>query len=265
MASHKKVSLVIVVVCGIACGSLSAQPPSDSVKQAPDSTRAQADSAKSEFPSSYDSKILQEIPKLSVEKFAFPVVTVVRPDSANHPKGFDHAAIVWMQIRVGQDHLTHEAKVVYCSAPGFGFEQAAFDESNRRQFATFSSDHTVGWFWYQVLFTGTCGSTCSDTLDLPKPDEFIPCEKQPEMIYCASPFYPAAARRQVQTGLVWIKELVDRNGFVISAMVGKTSGVELLDQSAVAAAYANRFKPAILHGQPVAVWVAYKVEYRMSN
>jgi TonB family protein len=64
---------------------------------------------------------------------------------------------------------------------------------------------------------------------------------------------------------VWVKALIDKTGSVRRAMVVKTSGTSSLDDAAVKAAYNNKFKPGIQNGQPVHVWVTYKVEFNIDN
>lgn len=100
---------------------------------------------------------------------------------------------------------------------------------------------------------------------LPPPDEFVPVEVQPEMIYQQAPEFPRIAKQAGMTGLVWVKALVDKEGNVRQAMVLKSSGTQAFDDAAVAAAYKNKFKPGIQNGRPVAVWVSYKVEFKLND
>lgn len=100
---------------------------------------------------------------------------------------------------------------------------------------------------------------------LPAPDEFVPVEIMPEMINYTQPEYPRLARQAGITGTVWVKALVNKEGKVIRAQIGKTSGTQSLDDAAVAAASDNVFKPGIQNGRPVNVWVTYKVEFTLDN
>lgn len=99
---------------------------------------------------------------------------------------------------------------------------------------------------------------------LPPPDEFVPVEIYPEMIFQQTPDYPRLAKQAGITGVVWVKALVDKDGNVRDAIVGKTSGTASLDEAAVQAAFKNKFKPGIQNGRPVAVWVTYKVEFELN-
>ena len=100
---------------------------------------------------------------------------------------------------------------------------------------------------------------------LPPDTAFVPLEIYPEMIYRHVPDYPRLAEQAGITGLVWVKSLVDEEGAVRKAILGKTSGVNSLDQAAVKAAYKCKFKPGIQNGRPVKVWVTYKVEFELTN
>ena len=105
----------------------------------------------------------------------------------------------------------------------------------------------------------------SDQDYLPAPDEFVPGEIQPEMVYYETPEYPRLAKQAGITGIVWVKALVDKEGNVRDAMVAKSSGTASLDEAAVKAASKNKFKPGIQNGRPVNVWVSYKVLFEMNN
>ncbi|MEK7774724.1 MAG: energy transducer TonB [Candidatus Zixiibacteriota bacterium] len=110
----------------------------------------------------------------------------------------------------------------------------------------------------------------ADSIDCPEysspgPDEFVACEKQPEMISRQHPEYPRAAKEAGLTGKVWIKCLVNVDGKVLCVQVGKSTGHPELDQAAVNAAWKNRFKPAIQNGRPVRMWVTYPVEFTLTR
>jgi len=100
---------------------------------------------------------------------------------------------------------------------------------------------------------------------LPSADEFVAVEVYPEMIYQERPEYPRLARSAGLTGTVWVKVLVDKDGTVRQAMVGKTSGTQTLDDAAVAVAHKNKFKPGIQNGRPVACWATYRVDFSIES
>lgn len=100
---------------------------------------------------------------------------------------------------------------------------------------------------------------------LPAPDEFVPVEIYPEMIYQHQPDYPRLAKQAGITGTVWVKALVNEEGNVLKAIVAKSSGTVSLDEAAVEAAKKNKFKPGIQNGRPVKVWVTYPVEFTLED
>jgi TonB family protein len=65
------------------------------------------------------------------------------------------------------------------------------------------------------------------------------------------PVYPPAARSARLSGAVVVEVVIDINGKVISARA--LSGIGLLQQAAVQAAYQAKFSPTTLSGQPVKV------------
>jgi len=99
---------------------------------------------------------------------------------------------------------------------------------------------------------------------LPAPDEFVPREEEPVPIKFVQPPYPELARQAGFEAIVWVKALVDKNGKVRDAMIAKASGLNAgFEEEALEAAYENIYKPAISNGQPIAVWVVYKVEFTL--
>ncbi|HOP07199.1 MAG TPA: energy transducer TonB [candidate division Zixibacteria bacterium] len=100
---------------------------------------------------------------------------------------------------------------------------------------------------------------------LPAPDEFVAVEIYPEMIFNNPPEYPRFAKTAGIEGTVAVQALVGKNGNVLDARVGKSSGTAALDDAAVQAAYGCKFKPGIQNGRPVACWVTYAVEFEIGK
>ena len=116
-----------------------------------------------------------------------------------------------------------------------------------------------------ISSTANVADSCfvGDTAIRPGSDEFIENGQMPEMIYNQEPVYPSQAKQDGIEGIVWVKVLVNRRGNVIDAITHKSSGTPMLDEAAVAAASKCRFNPAMRNGQPVCVWVVYKVEFKL--
>jgi protein TonB len=99
---------------------------------------------------------------------------------------------------------------------------------------------------------------------LPEPDEFIAYEEAPVQIEVVTPEYPEMARRASIEGIVWVKALVDKEGRVRDVIIVRDSGAKAgFEEAAIEAAKKTFWKPAISNGQPVAVWVAYKIEFKL--
>jgi len=99
---------------------------------------------------------------------------------------------------------------------------------------------------------------------LPTPDEFVAYEEPPQQIEVVQPVYPEMARRASIEGVVWVKALVDKEGKVRDVIIVKDSGAKAgFEEAAIEAAKKTLWKPAISNGQPVAVWVAYKIEFKL--
>ncbi len=101
------------------------------------------------------------------------------------------------------------------------------------------------------------------TYEHPNPADSSMPDVWPELAYGATPEYPLVAENRGISGRVWVKALVGKRGQVLVASVGRSSGSAWLDRAAVASAYDCRFKPAYKNGQPVEVWVTYKVDFRL--
>jgi len=101
---------------------------------------------------------------------------------------------------------------------------------------------------------------------MPSMDEFVPVEDPAVMILEHVPEYPRLAKQAGMEAVVWVKALVDKNGNVKKAVVFTSSGSKAgFDEAAVTAAYKCKYTPAIQNGRPVPIWVAYKVEFTLTD
>ena len=98
---------------------------------------------------------------------------------------------------------------------------------------------------------------------LPSFDTVIIVDELPVMVRQYEPEYPSLAKKAGLEGSVWIKALVDKDGTVRDVRVLVSSSVASLDDAAVKAGWKNIFRPAIRSNRPVAVWVSYRVEFKL--
>ncbi|GAB4314401.1 MAG: energy transducer TonB [Candidatus Zixiibacteriota bacterium] len=99
----------------------------------------------------------------------------------------------------------------------------------------------------------------------PGPEEFVPVDTMPVLVGMVRPEYPEVARLTKTEGAVWVQALIDVDGSVKKARISKPSGSNVgFEEAAITAAYANKYRPALQNNRPVAVWVTYKVQFKLS-
>jgi protein TonB len=89
-------------------------------------------------------------------------------------------------------------------------------------------------------------------------------DRIPVMTYYHEPEYPRFADRAGLEGTVWVMALISSTGAVEEVRIGRSSGTASLDLAATSAAWRCEWRPGIQNAQPVAVWVSYKVEFKLS-
>lgn len=101
---------------------------------------------------------------------------------------------------------------------------------------------------------------------LPSPGTFIPFEEAPVPVKLVDPTYPELARKAGIEGSVWLNVLVDREGAVRDVLAAAKSDTDAgFEEAAATAARQCVWRPAIANGQPTAVWITYKVEFRLKH
>lgn len=94
-------------------------------------------------------------------------------------------------------------------------------------------------------------STVVPTIDVSKPN--------------LMPAYPAIARVRGEKGTAVVFVQVSETGAVIEVKLGKSSGYQDLDNSALAAVRDWHFHPAITDGKPAAKWTAVGVSFTLAG
>jgi protein TonB len=98
----------------------------------------------------------------------------------------------------------------------------------------------------------------------PSVGEFVAVEEEPVPILQPKPEMPELASLTNTTGVVWVTALVDKEGNVRDARILKPSGSKVgFEEAALEAALKSKYKPAIQNGHPVAIWISYKVEFKL--
>ncbi len=102
-------------------------------------------------------------------------------------------------------------------------------------------------------------------IDDPGIDEFIPVEKEPQIVKSIMPTYPEIALLAGIEGTVWVKVLVGKDGKTKRVVVLKEIPKGIFADAATAAAKDFVFTPAIMNSGPVAVWVAIPFKFTIKS
>ncbi|MDD5040188.1 MAG: TonB family protein [Patescibacteria group bacterium] len=107
-------------------------------------------------------------------------------------------------------------------------------------------------------------------IDIPEEDQipasnvFVAVERQPVQIREEQPKYPVLALAGGFTAKVTIEAYVGKDGKVKKAQAVKCTRLNMgFEEAAIAAAYLCEYSPAIQNGNPVAVWIAYTVQFTL--
>jgi protein TonB len=101
-------------------------------------------------------------------------------------------------------------------------------------------------------------------IDEGPPADFVPVEKQPEIVKKVEPKYPELAMRAGLEGKVWVKIWVDKEGRPKQVVVLK-SDAEIFNEPAVEAAKQFVFTPAYMNNGPVSVWVSVPFKFKLAD
>lgn len=95
----------------------------------------------------------------------------------------------------------------------------------------------------------------------PSPDEFIAVDEEPRRLSIDPPIYPDLARQAEIEGTVIVRVLVSKEGRVKDVIV--VDGPEALHQAADRCARTSTWRPAIVDGKPIEVWVLMPVTFKL--
>jgi protein TonB len=96
------------------------------------------------------------------------------------------------------------------------------------------------------------------------PADFVPVEKEPEIVKKVEPKYPELAMRAGLEGKVWVKIWVDKEGKPKQVVVLK-SDAEIFNEPAIEAAKQFLFTPAYMNNGPVSVWVSIPFRFKLAD
>ena len=99
--------------------------------------------------------------------------------------------------------------------------------------------------------------------DLPERGEIVPVDKQPYPLSKPAVKYPESALRDSVEGVVFLMVLVGKDGKTRKVEVDK--GPEIFHEAVIASAEAMVWEPATHKGDPVSVWIAYPVRFKLRS
>ncbi len=81
---------------------------------------------------------------------------------------------------------------------------------------------------------------------------------------CEEPEYPAASRRNEETGTVVLRFLIDVDGRVIDSRIVSSSGFSRLDKAAKEGLSSCIYKPGTVDGKPERMWMDRSFHWRLN-
>lgn len=90
-------------------------------------------------------------------------------------------------------------------------------------------------------------------------------EAKPNYLRNPAPPYPLEAREKGWQGVVILRVLVDKTGYTIKVDKEKSSGYDILDESALKTVKSWRFRPAQLGALPVESLVRIPIRFELEN
>lgn len=109
------------------------------------------------------------------------------------------------------------------------------------------------------------GDETADQGDEMGPPRFMPVEVFPNCTFRPAPDYPAIAAQAGVEGSVVLWVYVAANGSVSDVRLYNSSGVNSLDEAAIAAAWNTRWTPAQNNGIAVGVWTTVNYNFDLED
>ncbi len=171
--------------------------------------------------------------------------------------------VCWFQLKISRTGHLDDYRLVFSSRPDEQLERMAEDSIKARPPGRpVDPGFRTNWFWHQVVI-GRIGPS-RDPRRVAQIDSLTSkVDADTLMLQEGVVRYPAASVAKKDTGTVWLRVLSGDDGRVHVAMLLKSSGNSLLDNAALRAAYGNKFEPVKFAGRKVAIWVSYRVQYRL--
>lgn len=208
------------------------------------------------------------------------VVSIAGPTYPDAAKQAQVQGMVFVQMTLDAEGNVSEAKVVKSrkmteagtedvAALGYGLEEAALAAARGAKF----KPAMQGGKPMQVTITMPYNFKLDNNTaaQLPKQDvsasaqSFQAFDQAPEMLSTFDLKYPELFRKAGIEGTTYLEIGVSATGETETVVVKKSSGNENLDQAAITAARAMKWKPAHYKGKPVAAQVVLPARFKLSE
>lgn len=101
---------------------------------------------------------------------------------------------------------------------------------------------------------------------IPPPNQFVIHEEKPVLVFEQIPDYPKLALEGGFAAVVVVEAYVGRTGKVLKAHTVKCNRPNIgFEEAAIKAAFKNQYRPAIQNGNPIGVWISYRVEFTLDR
>lgn len=208
----------------------------------------------------------KEISKIKPEKVALQDQTV-RPWFPKAAIGKADEADVWLSVKADSTWKVYDPAVVYCSAPGFKFEDMA------KMVALLTTVAPVKGYradkpsrlYLLISFSYISGEEVFDSL--PKPEQLLRIDSPVKLIGEKSDRLPLGKFRidDYADGNPVLKIFVNEGGLARRIRLTVPSGVGLPDSMAVVQARLMKYQPAMSGGKPVGTWVTWPFSIKGSR
>lgn len=160
-----------------------------------------------------------------------------------------------------------EITVPKLAQPNVGIPKPVADDELMEEEVVLATKEELAQINVSDLDFGSDGDVVVDIQDiLPSLGDYVPHEDLPKFVFKAIPLYPRLARDAGLEGTVQVKLLVDKTGAVRNAVIAKASGANAgFEEAALAAAKKCKFSPALQNGLPIAIWVVFPFEFKLTR
>jgi TonB family protein len=178
---------------------------------------------------------------------------------------------VWLKVWI--DESGRVANVAVHKSDAQVFDSAAIAAVRQWKFTPAMSKEKPVAVWVSIPFRFKLSdnekSSSSPVPGLTKKERQPPAadakvDKAPEALNQADPKYPENALRDKIEGTVWVRMWIDESGNVVDAVIAK-SDTDVLNEAAIDAGKQWKFKPALLKGKPVAVWITIPFRFKIAG